>query len=95
MASHLGYTAYMFHYVYVLRSLKDGEFYTGSTEDLRSRVNDHNTGKNVSTRKRRPFELIYYEAYRNKHDALGREKFLKSGSGKRFLSKQLRHFLGR
>ena len=39
--------------------------------------------------------LIYYEAYLEEEDALGREKFLKSGSGRRFLKKQLRHYLAK
>ncbi len=40
-----------------------------------------------------PWRLIYYEAYLNQEDALGREKYLKSGSGRRFLKAQLRHYL--
>ncbi|MBP9869307.1 GIY-YIG nuclease family protein [Patescibacteria group bacterium] len=82
------------YFVYVLRSLTDGGWYVGFTEDVDRRLQDHNQGKNVSTKPRRPFVLIYYEAYLNKYDALGREKFLKSGSGRRFLEKQMRHYLG-
>ncbi len=81
------------YYVYLLKSLSDRGWYTGFTEDINRRFEDHNFGKNVSTRARRPFVLIYYEEYLYKLDALGREKFLKSGSGKRFLEKQLRHYL--
>jgi len=47
-------------------------------------------GKTTKTDK---WKLIYYEAYLNKNDALGRERFLKSGSGRRFLKNQLRHYL--
>jgi putative endonuclease len=75
------------HFVYVLKSLKDQGWYIGYTENLERRLNDHNMGKNTSTKPRRPLILIYYEAYLNKFDALGREKFLKSGSGRRFLEK--------
>jgi len=81
------------YYVYLLKSLSDQGWYTGYTEDINRRLEDHNSGKNVSTHARRPFVLMYYEAYLNKRDALGREKFLKSGAGKRFLEKQLRHYL--
>ncbi|MCK5320520.1 GIY-YIG nuclease family protein [Candidatus Parcubacteria bacterium] len=40
------------------------------------------------------WKLIYYEAYIEKRDAIGREKFLKSGSGRKYLNKQLRNYLG-
>jgi putative endonuclease len=80
------------HYVYVLRSAKDGNLYTGYTTDLRQRVADHNAGNASSTRDRRPLQLIYYEAYLLPKDAKAREIFLKSGSGKRFIRKQLTHY---
>jgi putative endonuclease len=80
------------HYVYVLRSLKDGKLYTGYTTDLRDRVATHNSGNASSTRNRRPLRLIYYEAYVLARDAKARETFLKSGSGKRFIRKQLRYY---
>ena len=81
------------HYVYVLRSLKDGRLYTRYTTDLRDRVATHNTGNASSTRNRRPLQLIYYEAYLLAQDAKAREQFLKSGSGKRFIRRQLAHYL--
>lgn len=81
------------HYVYVLRSAKDANLYTGYTTDLRQRVADHVAGKAPSTRDRRPLQLIYYEAYLLAKDAKAREAFLKSGSGKRYIRKQLRHYL--
>jgi putative endonuclease len=80
------------HYVYVLRSSKDGNLYTGYTTDLRQRFADHIAGKASSTRGRRPLQLIYYEAYLLAADAKARETFLKSGSGKRFIRKQLRYY---
>lgn len=83
----------MFYYVYVLQSLKDKKFYIGFTTNLKNRVKDHNNGINISTRNRKPLKLIYFEGYINKGDALGREKFLKSGSGLRYLKKQMRNYL--
>ena len=80
------------HYVYVLRSLKDRNLYTGYTADLRQRVADHTAGKAPSTRDRRPLHLIYYEAYLLAKDAKAREVFLKSGSGKRYIRKRLGHY---
>ena len=79
------------HYVYVLRSLKDGNLYTGYTTDLRQRVANHTAGKAPFTRNRRPLQLIYHEAYLLQNDAKARELFLKSGYGKRFIRKQLSH----
>ena len=81
------------HYVYVLRSARDGHLYTGYATDLRKRVAEHTAGKTRSTRNRRPLHVIYYEAYLLSSDAKARERFLKSGSGKRLIRKQLRHYL--
>ena len=64
-------------YVYVLKSRRDNNIYFGSTNDLRRRFIEHNTGKVRSTKSRRPFELRYYEAYFNEEDALTREYSLK------------------
>jgi putative endonuclease len=82
-----------FHYVYVLRSLADGNFYVGMTNDLRARVALHESGKVESTKRRRPFILIYYESCRDIRDAVHREKYLKSAWGKRFIKMRLRHYL--
>jgi putative endonuclease len=71
----------------------DKQFYTGSTGDLRKRFLEHNDGKVLSTRKRMPFELIYYEACLNEQDARAREKYLKSGMGKRYLKNRMKSFL--
>ena len=81
------------NYVYVLRSEKDGGFYIGYSTNLRKRFDEHMTGRSFATSYRRPWRLIYYEAYLNQDDALGRERYLKSGSGRRFLKAQLRHYL--
>lgn len=64
-------------YVYVIKSRKDGNLYIGSTDDLKRRVKEHNSGEVLSTKNRRPFQLIYYEAYWSEIDARNREKNLK------------------
>lgn len=81
------------HYTYVLRSLKDSKWYTGCCKDLRKRFNQHNENKVYSTKGRGPFSLIYYEACVNQQDAYAREKFLKSGMGKKYLKNRLKRFL--
>ena len=81
-----------FYYVYVLQSQKDTSLYIGFTENLNARIREHNSGRNISTKHKTPYEIIYFEAYRDKADALGREVFLKSGSGHRFINKQLDNY---
>lgn len=78
-----------FYYVYVLQSEKDGNWYTGYTSDLKKRLQEHNKGYNFSTKNRRPWKLIYYEASLNENDAKARERYLKSGMGKRYLQNKL------
>ena len=72
----------MWH-VYVLRSRRDGMLYTGYTEDLPRRLYEHANGYVGSTTKRRPLVLIRHEAYRTKEEAQRRERFLKSGQGRK------------
>jgi putative endonuclease len=81
------------YYVYILRSQQDGKFYVGYTENIMKRVELHNTGKIESTKWRRPFELVYYEASVNKEDALHREKYLKTSYGKRYIRNRLKRYL--
>ena len=80
-------------YVYILRSSSDKHLYVGCTSDLRKRIKLHNSSKVKSTKKRLPLTLIYYEAYHNKDDAYEREKFLKTGWGKRYIKKILFNYL--
>ena len=78
-----------FHYTYVLESLKDGERYIGYTNNLRKRLEEHNKGKNFSTKFRLSFRLIYFEACINEKDAKRREGYLKTTQGRRFLGLRL------
>ena len=93
MPSKYGTQYRVMYFVYLLLSEKDHGWYIGFTEDIQQRLSYHNLGKNISTSHRRPWKMIYYEAYLEKLDALGRERFLKSGAGHRFLRKQLTHYL--
>ena len=72
-------------FVYVLKSLKDNKRYIGMSSNLNRRLIEHNRGLVKSTRNRKPLELIYFEEFENKSDALKREKFFKTGSGREFL----------
>lgn len=78
-----------FFYTYVLLSLKDNKLYVGWTDDLFSRINEHNKGLVLSTKDRRPFKLIYYEACLTREKAIKREKYFKTGFGRRFLKSRI------
>lgn len=80
-------------YTYVLQSEMDGKFYTGSTTDLKLRFEQHNKGLVESTKRRKPFLLIYYEACIDRDDASRREKYLKMYHGKMYLKKRLKSYL--
>jgi putative endonuclease len=82
-----------FYHVYVLYSHKDNKFYIGYTENLKKRYGKHQQGKVPATITRLPVELIFYEAYKNKYDALRREKYLKSSKGKTTLKSMLKEFI--
>ncbi len=79
-------------YTYVLRSKKDGQWYTGVTADIPKRSKEHNEGKVPATKDRWPLELMYYEACLNRDDAFAREKYLKTGMGKRYIKNRLKRF---
>ena len=81
------------YYVYILQSQKDKSLYIGYSPDLKRRLLRHNRSQVRSTKIKTPLKLIYYEAYLNRKDATGRERFLKSGAGWRFIKKQLKHYL--
>ena len=81
------------YYVYVLQSKKDKKWYTGCSDDLQKRFSQHNEGKVLSTKGRGLFKLIYYVGAIDRHDAFAREKYLKSGMGKRYLRNRLKRFL--
>lgn len=65
------------NYTYMLRC-RDGSLYTGWTNDLEKRVDEHNKGKGAKyTRTRRPVELVYYEEFATKQEAMKREYAIK------------------
>lgn len=81
------------YYVYVLENQNDKSLYIGYTTDLKRRIIEHKEGRGGRTTKlKKNWKLIYFEGYLNKQDALGREKFLKGGSGRKYLYKQMAHY---
>lgn len=77
------------YYFYVLQSEINKKLYKGTTNDLKKRFKEHNSGKVRSTKCYRPWQLIYYEGHRNKILARKTELFYKSSQGRRQLKKKL------
>ncbi len=71
------------HFVYLLESQKDQQFYIGQTNNLKGRLEKHNAGQVKSTAKRIPFKLIGFVKLPSRKEALGLEKTLKSHSDKK------------
>lgn len=82
------------YYVYLLQSQLDKKFYIGCTANLTQRIEEHNAGKNKSTKHRRPLRIVYFEEFEDKHEAFKREFFLKSPKGfikKKDIIENLKH----
>jgi len=77
-------------FTYVLKCGKTGTFYTGATNNLDKRIKEHNGGKVFYTKDKLPLKVIYFEACLNKDDAYRRERYLKTGMGKRYLKNRLK-----
>ena len=76
-------------YVYILRSIIDKNLYIGSTNNIRRRLTDHNSGKVDSTKSRIPFVLEAYFAIKDQAKAIELEQYFKTGSGEALLQKRI------
>ena len=77
--------------IYVLKSERNGKRYVGSSsKPAEIRLCEHNSGTNVFTRHNKPWKLIHQEKFATKVEALRREKFLKSGQGRKWLDENVR-----
>ena len=79
----------MEYFVYVLKSEVDGRLYKGQTVDIHKRLNEHNSGKTKSTKGYMPWKLVYFEKFETLEQAVQREKYFKTGSGRELLKKIL------
>ena len=73
--------------VYILESEKNGKRYSGMTRDFEKRLSEHNTGKSKFTSTLMPWKLVYKEMVSGTENARIREKYFKSGAGRRFIDK--------
>ncbi len=73
------------HYVYILLSETKKKTYTGVADDVNKRLKDHNSGKVKSSRTYRPYKIIYTESFETLSEAMKKEEFYKSTTGRRKL----------
>jgi len=81
-------------YLYILKSEKDGIHYVGISKDVSKRLREHNAGRNRFTKGHIPWKVIYTEEYKNSLEARRREKYFKSGAGRRFVKEKIEGVLG-
>lgn len=78
-------------FAYVIYSQKFNRFYKGFCQDLERRLKEHNSGHTKSTKPFIPWELVYFEPFQSREQALAREKYFKTAAGRRFLKTKIRH----
>ncbi len=76
-------------FVYVLHSETAGRFYIGSTSDLERRLAEHNSNLATATKNRGPWRLVHRECFPTRGAAIIRERYLKTGKGRREIQKLL------
>ena len=77
--------------IYVLKSKKDSKLYYGLTKNIEDRLKKHNSGSVSSTKSRAPFDLIYFEKAENISTARKREKYFKSGFGRKYIRGKIKN----
>lgn len=77
-------------YVYVLYSLKFDSYYVGISIDVERRLLEHNAGKTQSTKRYKPWLVVYKEVFETRPEARIREKYLKSAAGRRWRKQNIR-----
>lgn len=76
-------------FVYILESEIDGRLYKGQTKDIDNRIKEHNSGKTKSTKAYKPWKLVYFETFETREEAVLREKYFKTGSGREYIKEKL------
>ena len=79
-------SALIMYITYILHSFKLDRFYTGQTDNLIHRLEEHNRGKDHFTAKGTPWKLIFTQEFNSRGDALKLEKYIKKRGAKRFLN---------
>ena len=77
-------------YVYIIQSQINANLYKGMTSNMEDRLKQHNAGKTETTKAFRPWKLIYFEEFDDRNQARAREKYFKSGAGRRYIRERLK-----
>ena len=85
-----GFLIKSMYFVYVLKSLSTGIHYTGQTDNLERRQQEHNAGSlGKFTKGKGPWQIVYQEQYETREEAVRREKYLKTGKGREYLKNNI------
>jgi len=79
-------------YTYVIKSISHNFYYKGHCEDLALRLRQHNAGMTQSIKPYLPFEVVYFEEFSTRIEAVEREKYLKTAAGRRYLHLKINKF---
>jgi putative endonuclease len=79
----------MAYFTYILKSQSRRTLYKGHCQDLNTRITEHNSGKTKSTASGIPWDLVWFEEYQTREEAIAREKYLKTAAGRRFVKFKL------
>ena len=79
-------------YAYVIRSIKFNYYYKGHCENLEVRLSQHNSGVTISIRKYVPFEIVYFEQFETREQAIKRERYFKTAAGGDFSNQSCKLF---
>jgi putative endonuclease len=77
-------------YVYILCSLSNGSYYVGSCDNVNKRLEQHNAGRNLSTKRGIPWELKKVESFEKRKDAYQREQYIKRMKSRSFIEKVIK-----
>jgi putative endonuclease len=77
------------YFVYIIKSEVNGVLYKGQTHDLFKRLQMYNNKEVAYTKKYAPWKLIYFETFETRALAMQREKFFKSGAGRKFIKQNI------
>ena len=79
----------MSYFSYILYSTNYNRFYKGHCEDLAERLKQHNHGHTKSTKPFIPWEIVYFEEFETREEAIKREIYFKTAAGRRFLKNKI------
>jgi putative endonuclease len=77
-------------FVYILKSIKCGEYYVGSSEDVKRRLSQHNSGNVKATELKRPYRLVFQHEFKDIYEAKKIERKIKNWKRKDFIEKIVR-----